>query len=282
MKTYQNLLLVASLAVLGLTTYSCDNTETTDPVADKSLIVSSLVEENAVVETKSLTAYIFVPTDSLTQVQIDGLLFMREEEKLAYDVYTSFFTAYGLSIFDKIADSELRHTTKVLDLLTFYGLTDPALAGAGLFSNPDLQQLYTDLIAQGVDTLTALQVGALIEEVDIADLKELLLDTTNANLTAVYSNLLKGSYNHLKAFVKVLDSYGFTYVPQVLDATTYAEILAMPNPGHHGGQGNGHGGNGNQGGNGGTCPTGGTGSQTGGTNGGQSNGGGHGHGHGGN
>jgi len=186
----------------------------------------------------------------------------------------------------------LRHTNKVLELLTYYGLTDPALVDAGLFVNADLQALYTNLIAQGsTSEEAALQVGALVEETDIADLKEILLDTTNANLTLVYTHLLNASYRHLQAFVKVLDaSYAITYAPQVLDATTYAEILAMELPGHHGGgQGGHHGGNGtcdNTGSGNGTCDSTavgtGTCDSTGVANQGNQGGHGHGHGHGGN
>jgi hypothetical protein len=245
MKKMKNLLVAVTLATSVITLFSCSADDTSPVSTDKSAIASALIDSANELDLKSMATIPFVATDSLTPAQIEGILFMREEEKLAHDVYTAFYTAWNLSIFNKIAQSELRHTEKMLELITFYGLTDPAIATAGVFSNQDLQSLYDTLIAQGsVSAEAALQIGALIEEVDILDLKELLLDTTNANLSLVYSRLMIASGHHLKGFVKVLsNSYNITYTPQLMDIAAFELILATPGPGHHGGNG-GNGGNG--------------------------------------
>ena len=232
---------------------SCDPAQTeTLTVPDKSVEVSSDLEEILDFDFKSINVN-FVPTNSLTVDEIAGLVYMREEEKLAMDVYSTMFGLYGLTIFDRISASELQHTSTILELLTFYGIADPALVGVGQFSDPTLQQLYTDLVAQGsLSVEDALGVGALIEEVDILDLLDELSTTVNVNLTLVYTNLLNGSYNHLRAFVRNLDTYGIVYVPQLLDATLYGDIISS------GSQGNGGSGNGS-----GTCTGNGTGSSNG-------------------
>jgi hypothetical protein len=86
-------------------------------------------------------------------------------------------------------------------------LTDPAQPTAGVFANPDLQQLYNDLIAKGnVSLLDALQVGVAIEEKDIEDLKAAMAITNNKDVLRVYSNLLNGSLNHLAAFNSHIDA----------------------------------------------------------------------------
>ena len=138
----------------------------------------------------------------LTQAEIDGLLFMREEEKLARDSYLTLYNKWHLPIFSKIANSELMHMTRVKDLLDRYGLPDPAAGKAvGEFTNPVLQQLYDDLMAQGsLSSTEALKVGVTIEEVDIKDLKDNIAATNKTDILQVYNNLLNASYNHLSAF----------------------------------------------------------------------------------
>ena len=138
----------------------------------------------------------------LTQAEIDGLLYMREEEKLARDSYWTLYDQWHLSIFSKIANSEVMHMSKIKGLLDQYGLPDPAAGKAvGEFSNPILQQLYDDLMVQGRQSSTeALKVGVVIEEVDIRDLQSYLAQTNKPDIINVYSSLLNGSYCHLRAF----------------------------------------------------------------------------------
>lgn len=50
----------------------------------------------------------------LTQAEIDDLKFLREEEKLARDVYLFSFNKYQVSIFDNISQSEQKHMNSVL------------------------------------------------------------------------------------------------------------------------------------------------------------------------
>ena len=139
-------------------------------------------------------------TTGLSEEEIAGLLFMREEEKLARDVYNQLYTIWGQPIFKNIAASEQTHMDQIKYLLNRYGLTDPALA-PGQFTDPNLQALYNQLIAQGsLSQADALNVGALIEKTDIADLQTHLAQTDQADIQLVYNNLMNASYNHLAAF----------------------------------------------------------------------------------
>lgn len=169
-----------------------------------------------------------LPLQNLSATEEASLLFMREEEKLAHDVYTQLNNKYSLQVFANIADSEQTHTEAVLLLIDRYTLTDPALnKGIGEFTNTDLQTLYNTLLARGLQSeIEALKVGALVEEVDIADLKVQLAEKVdNQDITIVFENLMKGSRNHLRAFVKNLSMRGVTYVPEVLSLTEYNEII---------------------------------------------------------
>lgn len=164
---------------------------------------------------------------SLTADEAAGILFMREEEKLAHDVYVTFADLYDQPIFSNIASAETTHMTAVLGLIEAYGLDDPMDGNEiGTFQNADLQQLYDDLITAGsVDLPAALEVGAIIEEVDILDLEERLAGTTNADIIRVYENLLRGSENHLRAFVSQLESAGIDRDPTHMNEDAYRAIL---------------------------------------------------------
>lgn len=174
----------------------------------------------------------------LDQAERDALVFMREEEKLARDVYAALYTQWGAATFQNISQSEQAHMDALLVLLNRYGIADPASAQAGVFTNPTLQALYTDLVARGSQSLAeALKVGGAIEEIDIRDLDQRLAQTDQADIQPVYGSLRAGSENHLRAFTQALTMQaGETYQPQVLSADAYQTILA-------GSAGNGAGGN---------------------------------------
>ena len=141
-----------------------------------------------------------IPASDLSAEEAAALLFMREEEKLARDVYNQMYALWGQPVFQNIAASEQAHMDEIKLLLDRYGLSDPAL-GPGQFTDPSLQALYNQLIAQGSISVTeALNVGGLVEQTDIADLQNRLAQTDNADIQLVYTNLMNASYNHLAAF----------------------------------------------------------------------------------
>ncbi len=167
-----------------------------------------------------------IPSGELSEEERESIFYMREEEKLARDVYLYLYEKWGLQIFQNIARSEQQHMDMVKTLIDRYGLEDPA-KDRGVFTNPDLQALYDELIQKGSQSPEeALKVGALIEEVDIKDLKEWLSKVDNADITQVYENLMRGSRNHLRAFTSVLKQYGVTYQPQVLSLEEYTSIIS--------------------------------------------------------
>ena len=164
---------------------------------------------------------------ALTDAEVEGLLFMREEEKLAGDVYRYFYNLWGNPVFQNIAQSEDMHTESVLLLLNKYSIEDPARIEPGLFSNTDLQALYHQLTTQGSQTLKdALLVAAAIEEIDLLDLMNHIAQTDNADIIRVYENLISGSENHLRAFLRVLSNQtGDMYSPQYLTQEQYDAIM---------------------------------------------------------
>jgi hypothetical protein len=157
----------------------------------------------------------FVQAVDLTDTEKSWLTYMREEEKLARDVYMFMYDKWGSQIFSNISVSEQTHMDAIKTLLDRYGIPDPAAGkGPGEFINPDLQDLYNTLIEYGsVSLVEALNVGVVIEETDIDDLNAGIASTKRKDIKTVYSNLLRGSLNHLKAFVSNLAIQGVVYEP---------------------------------------------------------------------
>lgn len=165
----------------------------------------------------------------LTESEIQGILFMREEEKLARDVYLALAESWGMNIFSNIAGSEQTHMDSVLTLIEMSDLEDPiGDAGNGVFENQDLQALYDDLVERGNLSLDeAMLVGGAIEEIDILDLQNYLAETENGAVIEVYQNLLMGSINHLRAFVRTYERQtGESYQPQFMSQESYDELMA--------------------------------------------------------
>jgi hypothetical protein len=249
MKIFRKVHLVGLISVLSLgliATTACGLNPTISNLDERNLqdeeavlTESTLVEEVVLttVDEEGVTtldvqnleeALASAPTNELSQVEIDGLLFMREEEKLAHDVYLKLYEIWGLPIFENIAQSEQTHTEAVLAIIIRYGLDDPAAnSDIGEFNNSTLQNLYNQLTEQGSQSLEdALKVGALIEEIDILDLEEHLAETSNQAIVSVYENLLKGSRNHLRAFVSTLENQTQEeYFPQRLSLDVFEEII---------------------------------------------------------
>ncbi len=182
----------------------------------------------------SVREYIYsLPYQNLSTQEIQGLQYMREEEKLAHDVYAYAYDKYGLKIFNNIASSESMHTYMVSVLLDKYNLTDPAKdEPQGVFKNKTLQNLYYQLIERvNKSKEEALIVGANIEELDIVDINHWKNMTDNKDIEYVYTQLINGSGNHLRAFVSTLEKlYNYTYKPVYLSQEEYDRIISGENP----------------------------------------------------
>jgi len=155
------------------------------------------------------------------------LIFLREEEKLAHDVYIYAFRKYNNSTFSNIANSEQSHTNSVLNLLTQRNISDPAAnLKEGEFLNQDLQGIYNSLVAT-VDSSEnhALIVGATIEDLDLNDIHHFYANTTNSEILLVYDRLTCGSRNHMRSFTKQLTNLGINYQPQFISLSEFNAIV---------------------------------------------------------
>ena len=231
MKTQLTKLTVALVAALILS--ACGGGGDANPVARGGPPL--VVDANGVSSFSSTAlglSMAALPLEALSVVEQDSLVFMREEEKLAHDVYALLDVRWSINtrVFGSIANSEATHTEAVRQLLLRYGLIDPAAtSAAGVFQNATLQGLYTQLTTAGaISLIDALKVGAAIEEIDMIDINKALLGIDNQDIVLVYQNLLKGSRNHLRSFVSNLVIQGVTYVPQYMPAAEYQAIISTP------------------------------------------------------
>jgi len=184
------------------------------------------------------------------------LIFMREEEKLARDVYLTLASLYpDASTFSTIGmESEQTHTDTVRDMLAKYGIPDPnpdannLPDSIGVFTGADYGWYFTEKYLALVDRgtlglLDALYVGAFIEELDMLDIvgcPKVIVETDNGieegqcgllytdepALQTMYTHLVDGSKDHLRAYVKNIETIigAGNYVAQVL---TQAEVDAI-------------------------------------------------------
>ena len=164
-------------------------------------------------ETKILTGQ---PLDA---TEIHHLEFIREEEKLARDVYIVMAEKWGNPIFSLIIESEQRHMDAMLKLLNYFDIEDPVKDdGVGSFTDPDIGGLFTTLTERGLASEDeALAVGAFIEEYDILDIWKAVGETDVDHINDVYTNLYEGSYNHLRGYVYNWEkNTGRVYEPELL------------------------------------------------------------------
>ena len=190
---------------------------------------------------------IFAEDLTLSELETEDLTFMREEEKMARDVYAELYQYHkelgtDLIILANIAVSEQQHMDAMLNLLEKYQLEDPA-AGLerGEFENTALSALYENLVSDSetnqpildeptsggkVSPEAALYVGAWIEERDMVDIMHAIANTSRADIAGVYTRLLCGSREHLRAFVNHIGAD--SYQPQILYSA--AEVGDDTNP----------------------------------------------------
>ena len=165
--------------------------------------------------------------DALTDEEKYALAYMWHEEKLAYDIYLELDKVNPANQLNSIATkSEINHISLVEDLIEWYDINVTNLADytinyskeeldampTGVFAIDKIQKLYDDLYAVGVvSKQKSLEVGCMVEVVDVDDLIEFIEDAHgNEAIVDTFTILLDGSYKHYWAFDKGLKNMGVT------------------------------------------------------------------------
>lgn len=226
MKTINKLLIISSFTVILLSGLNACAKDTGDiyPVSRETIID---VEPDGTTLINSWLKSALSDDLAFDESELDILVHMKEEEKLARDVYTQLYAKWGIPVFSNISRAENTHMSAVIYLLKNYGEEYTLTGEPGVFSNPVLQQLYASLVAKGSESLEqALTTGALIEDLDINDLTEYLKVVSNENIIMVFENLARGSRNHIRSFSRLLTRSGKTYVPSYISKAYYDQIIS--------------------------------------------------------
>jgi hypothetical protein len=205
----------------------CDRNE--DSGSESGLSLLAIHNDGSTDFIVSNLELIFSKSAVATAQDVELLKHMKEEEKLARDVYMKLYEVWGVPIFANISRSEERHLAAVIYLLSVYSPADTVTRQPGQFEDDHFRELYDDLTEKGSESLAeAFRTGATIEDLDIKDLQDYLALTENENIIMVFENLLKGSRNHLRAFNRQLTMQGASYEPQFIDQPTFEEIINTP------------------------------------------------------
>lgn len=166
-----------------------------------------------------------LPLEPLSGEEKSSLIFMWNEEKLAKDLYYTLaqnYSEYNVSqTFSNIAErSETIHQEAVEILLDKYKISIDEIPydenrdlnseyPPGVFSLPEIQNLYDQLLNQGMISIEdALKVGCIVEVTDVNDLNEKIANADNPDIIKAFEFLRQGSYNHYWAFDRALKRIG--------------------------------------------------------------------------
>ncbi len=184
------------------------------------------------------------PDSNLTQEIKESLAYMGNEERLAYDIYMTLYEYHDnngetIKQFQNIASkSEIKHIGIVQDLVRKYNIDVASLQDVsnpvatkdvafedmprGSYDIQVIQNLYDALYDKGIASKqAALEVGCMVEVVDVDDLDKYIAQAEASNATDIvegFNILRQGSYNHYWAFDKGLKNMGVTAGCGVLGA----------------------------------------------------------------
>ena len=144
---------------------------------------------------------------------------------MARELYVQLGSKWDLKPFRMIANSETRHETALRALASRADVELPP-AVAGKFTVPQIQERYDSLLALGLESESgALRVGAMVEEQDITDLRNLAAVSESAAMRRTIAALEQASGHHLSAFVRNLSARGVEYTPKIVVAADNSDRM---------------------------------------------------------
>lgn len=225
-----NKLFTLLLATFSVMFFSCSNNEFDDDLENgnsEPLSILRVSEEGFSSFAVNNVCPVLDVTIPLSIDEIEFLYALREDEKMSYDLSTAFSSLYATAIqFSKISNAEATHIASIERLLDYYEIEYPALTPKGVFNDEYRQSHYNELLAMGNTLIDAYLVIAILEEENIITYNEVLKNISNPNIEIIVSNLLKSSTNHFRAVVRQVTFLGGTYIPFLLDDTTFQNIIS--------------------------------------------------------
>jgi hypothetical protein len=171
------------------------------------------------------------PHGMLSVEAMEGLIFLRNGERLARDVARALMDYYGSHPFFGQSEAERSHGEAIGQLMTRYALYDSVSTQLpGEFSDPYWQSEYDFYLSQAeLGYIDALLVSVEIQEAALVDLRYWnSLSETDYVVVEVIRALLLATRNHLRLLNNELESVGYEYTPMYLSGAAYADIVYSP------------------------------------------------------
>lgn len=218
---------IFATALLGLfALVSCNKSDDFTPTNDAPLAILSVDADGVSTLTRANVAPVLGVTAPLSADEIEFLFAIREDEKVARDLYTSFSALYPASVqIAKIKTAEDSHIACIEAVLDYYEISYPAMTATGVFEDAERQALYNDLVDKSATLLETFGTMAVIEEETVLAYKSVQSEITNENISLVVANMIKASSNHLKAAVRQITALGGSYTPSYLSAEEFDAII---------------------------------------------------------
>lgn len=176
--------------------------------------------------TRANAAPIFEVTSPLTADEIEFLYAIREDEKLAHDLYKAFSAKYPTAApISKIATAEASHVACIEAMLDYYEIAYPTLSANGVFEDPTRQARYNELVNKSSTLVEAFSTMARVEDETIFAYQSVQGQIINVNISLVVANMIKASSNHLRATVRQVITLGGTYTPSFLTTEEFDAII---------------------------------------------------------
>ncbi len=168
-----------------------------------------------------------MPFQPISDAELAGMMRMREEEKLAHDVYLFLAHRWNDPAFANIAQAEQAHMEAMRALMSKYGVPNTLQEDVpGVFTNPYFQNLYHEFTARGAASREgAMEVAATIEDMNIHDLNVMMAQADNEDIRFVYQNLMAGSMTHMRTYSNLMGSMGHMYSPRYMSQDEYDRIM---------------------------------------------------------
>lgn len=156
-----------------------------------------------------------------------GALEIREHQRLAHDLYDQFSRQHVEPAFRAARDARRQNIDSLGRLLRNRDSFNVAsLPPRGQFDDPALAAEYERLSRLGSESPTAaFRVAALIEERDVALIREYARQTSASDVTALYSRLERSGRVHLSSFVTRLRTLGEQYPNDLHHAEAMQALL---------------------------------------------------------
>jgi hypothetical protein len=156
-----------------------------------------------------------------------SLIYFREEQKLAADAFASYFEIWENKLFFNAEVNEKGHIKKVISLLEYYEIEDPAGDNEkGKFINDSIKNEYFNIVSFGRQSLIHAYLGsAELAEKDIFETGNAISETDNEKIIEVYKALKGSSEKYLKIFIGKLKDNSVVYRPKYLKEEDFNKIV---------------------------------------------------------